>query len=108
MSARSGFFEELHRGVLSPFITCVNLAGRDAIADELDDILGRHLVRYNLAVLTVIDPVFPVMFVSTLVVQPYQAIANVLAFCIDWATIALVILDRCKELRRAELGQVMD
>ena len=103
MPARSGFFEKLHRGVLSPFVSRVNLAGRNAIADELDDILGRHLVRYDLTVLAVINPVFPVMFVPAFMMQPYQAIADILTFRIDWATIALIVFNRGEKLRRTKL-----
>jgi len=98
-------FQRLAVVVLFPLI---NFTGGDAVTEHLDDVLEGHLHRLHLVGhVAVVGPVFVVVAVAALVVQPGQGIAPDDAFLVVGAAVALIESGGVPELHRAVFGQVM-
>ena len=93
-------------GVLAAEIVA---ARGDAVADHLGHIPARHAHAGHgvVAVRRVVDPIFQVVAVAPLVVQPGGAVAFGLALGVVGAAAALPVFGPGQELDRRELAQIM-
>ena len=109
MSARL-FVVVVGRGV-GVFVALIDLAGGDTVAEHLGHVLERHFApaHEDLTVVAdaVVDPVFKVMAVAPLVVEPGEAHAVFAPLGVVRAAVALIILDAAPEFRGAVLAYVM-
>ena len=100
----------IRRGV-GVLVLEVGPARRDAVAEHLGDVAQRHFApaHVDLAVVadTVVDPVFKVVAVAPLVVQPRQTHAVFQALLVVGAAPALVVFYAPPKLRGAVFAQVV-
>ena len=87
-------------------LTMVGLTGCHTVADAFDQIIVWHGNRRPYPVQRVI-PVFPVVLVMALVVQPPLGIAMQFLLIDIWRTPALVVLHTRNELAGGILGKIM-
>ena len=85
---------------------------RHPIHKHFDHIAPRHRYRFHSRpglcfIGTIVNPVFIVMFVPALMVQPCSRIACRLPFRIVRTSVSLVIFDSYQKLRRSIFGQVV-
>ena len=109
MAARL-FVVVVGRGV-GIFVALIDLAGGNAVAEHFGYIFERHFApaHVDLTVVgnTVVDPVFKVVAVASLVVEPRKAHAVFAPLSVVRAAVALIILDAAPEFRGAVFAQVM-
>ena len=99
MAARL-FVVVVGRGV-GIFVALIDLAGGNAVAEHFGYIFERHFApaHVDLTVVgnTVVDPVFKVVAVAPLVVEPRKAHAVFAPLSVVRAAVALIILDAAPE-----------
>lgn len=109
--AQMGVYIILIRRGVGVFLAQIDAACRDAVAEHLRHIAQRHGValKADNAVRphAVVDPVFQVVAVAALVVQPGQGDAGGLALGVVGTAIALVVLRAGDELRRGVFAQIV-
>ena len=98
-------------GCVGVLLALIDPAGGDPVAEHLGDVFFRHLAPAHEDVPVrgdaVVDPVFKVMAVAALVVQPRQAQARGLPLGIVRAAVALIVVDTAPELGGAVFAQVV-
>ena len=88
--------------------TAVGLARRNAVAEHFEHIFQRHLhAAHPRAVRRVVDPVFQMMAVSSLVVQPRRTVSLFAPLDFVRAAVALIIPRTRPELDRTEFAEVV-
>lgn len=86
----------------------VNLAGGETVAEHLRHISSRHLHAADAAAVPlVIRPIFKVVPVAALVVEPCGAVAKLFSLGVVRAVIPLEVTDACPELHWGVFGQVV-
>ena len=92
------------------FASHIDLAGSDPIHDHFRNILIRHRHRSHSTgqcLHAVIDPVFVMMFIPALMVQPGAGITDIFSFRIVGAACPLIVFCPYPELCGTILGHIM-
>ena len=100
------FLKIVIRAVLSVVFFQIGPAGRSPVTDHLADIVERHLDR-AIACAIIVEPVFKVVLIPALVVEPGFRVAHQLLFLGVGRPIAFEIFNTRAKLSRRELRQVM-
>ena len=96
------------RGGIGVFFAQIDLAGRHPVADHLADIPQRHLHAGHAGFIgAVVDPVFEVVLVPALVVEPRRGVALGVPLGLVGAVVALIVDAAGDKLRGAVFAQVV-
>ena len=100
----------LPRGGVGVPLLLIYLAGGDTVAEHLHHIVDRHLhpAHFVLQLRGVVDPIFQVVPVSPLVVEPGGGVAPLQALHLVGAAVSLKIFHTRQELHGAVLAHIVE